>query len=104
VEREPAKADAPVASATPGDRNSKPAPSGAVPASPGAPGAPAAALSPSKPPASKKPQPAQSSPLGNFFGFGNNPPPQRQAPAPPRQLTPGAPRPPAPVGRSAAIQ
>ena len=101
VEREPIKADAPVASATPGDHNNKPAPNGAAPA---APGAPAAALAPPKPQAPKKPQPAQSSPFGNFFSFGNNPPPQRQAPPPPRQLMPGALRPPAPVGRSAAMQ
>jgi len=101
VGREPAKADAPIANAAPGERNGTPAPNGAVPA---APGAPAAALAPTKPGASKKPpqqQPAQA-PFGNFFGFGNNPPPQRQAP--PRQFTPGAPRPPAPVGRSAAVQ
>jgi hypothetical protein len=99
VGREPAKADAPpIAAATPADRNS--APAAAVPQIPGAPAAPGVALAPPKPPAPKKPQPAQT-PFGNFFGFGNNnTAPPRQAP--PRQITPGVPRPPATVGRSAA--
>jgi uncharacterized protein len=94
--KEPAKGDVPVANATPG----APAAPGAAPA-PGAPGAPAAALAPQKPAPGKKPaQP--SAPFGNnFFGFGNNQPPPRQAP--PRQTTPGPPRPPAAVGRSAAV-
>jgi hypothetical protein len=91
VGREQAKGDVPVANATPGTP-------GAVPGAPGT--VPNAALAP-KPNAPKKP--VQTNPFGNFFGgggFGNSPPP-RQAP-PPR--APGAPRPPAPVGRSAAIQ
>jgi hypothetical protein len=92
--KEPAKGDVPVANATPGAS----AAPGAVPA-PGTPGAPAAALAPQKPTPAKRPaQP--SAPFGNFFGFGNQPPPRQ---APPRQTTPGPPRPPAPVGRSAAV-
>jgi hypothetical protein len=88
VGREQAKGDVPVANATPGTP-------GAVPGAPGT--APNAALPPK--PAVKRPaQPA--APFGNFFGFGNSPPP-RQAP-PPR--APGAPRPPAPVGQRAAVQ
>jgi hypothetical protein len=95
--KEPAKGDVPVANATPGA--APPAPGAAAPA-PGTPGAPAAALAPQKPAPAKKPaQPA--APFGNFFGFGNQPPPPRQAP--PRQTTPGPPRPPAAVGRSAAV-
>jgi hypothetical protein len=91
--KEPAKGDVPVANATPG----APAAPGAVPA-PGTPGAPAA-LAPQKPAPAKRPaQP--SAPFGNFFGFGNQPPPRQP---PPRQTTPGPPRPPAPVGRSAAV-
>jgi hypothetical protein len=84
VGREPAKGDVPVANVNnPGAAN------------PGAPGAaPNAALAPQKPAPRK---PVQTAPFGNFFGFGNSPPP-RQAP-PPR-----TPRPPAPVGRSAAVQ
>jgi hypothetical protein len=94
--KEPAKGDVPVANATPGGA---PAAPGAAPA-PGTPGAPAAALAPQKPGSAKKPaQP--SAPFGNFFGFGNQPPPPRQAP--PRQTTPGPPRPPAAVGRAAAV-
>jgi hypothetical protein len=88
VGREQAKGDVPVANGTPGTP-------GAVPGAPGT--APNAALAPPKPNAPKKP--VQTAPFGNFFGFGNSPPP-RQAP-PPR--APG-PRPPAPVGRSAAVQ
>jgi uncharacterized protein len=85
--KEPAKGDVPVANAAPG-------------ANPGVPGAPGAA-----PNAAQKPPPArrpQNNPLGNFFGFGNQPPAQRPAP-PPRQINPGVPRPPAAVGRSAAV-
>jgi hypothetical protein len=92
VGREPAKGDVPVANATPG--------SNANPAAPGQPGAvPNAAQKP--PPAAKRAAP-QNNGVGNFFGFGNSQPQQRQAP-PPRQITPGPPRPPAPVGRSAAV-
>ena len=90
VGREPAKGDVPVANANPGAAN---------PAAPGVPGAPATALAPPKPTAPKKP--TQPPPPGNFFGFGNSPP--RQV-APPPRAPGGAPRPPAPVGRSAAIQ
>jgi hypothetical protein len=94
--KEPAKGDVPVANATPGT----PAAPGAAPASP-TPGAPAA-QAPQKPGPAKKP--AQSnSPFGNFFGFGNNQPqPQPQQRQAPRQQ-PGPPRPPAAVGRSAAV-
>jgi hypothetical protein len=82
--KEPAKGDVPVATTTPG-----------APAANATPGAPSAAQAPPKPAQTRKPAPP-SSPFGNFFGFGNNPPRQ----APPRQ--PG-PRPPAAVGRSAAV-
>ena len=95
VGREPAKGDAPnVANAAPG--------AAANPTAPGAPGAvPNAALPQQKPPPAKRP--AQTNPFGNFFGngFGNTAPAPRQAP--PRQISPGVPRPPAPVGRSAAV-
>ncbi len=96
--KEPAKGDVPVANAQPGA--AAPAAPGAAPA-PGAAGAPAAALAPPKPGPAKKPaQP--NAPFGNFFGFGNNQPAPRQAPPPTRQQ-PGPPRPPAAVGRSAAV-
>ena len=88
VGREPAKGDVPVANATPGTPG----------AAPGAPGtAPNAALGPPKPNAPKRP--AQTNPFGNFFG--NSPPPRQ---APPPRAPGGVPRPPAPVGRSAAVQ
>jgi hypothetical protein len=93
--KEPAKGDVPVANATPG---AAPAAPGAAPAA-GTPGAPAAALAPQKPAPAKRPAQQPSAPFGNFFGFGNQPPPRQ---APPRQTTPGPPRPPAAVGRSAA--
>jgi hypothetical protein len=78
VGREQAKGETPVASV---------GPDGTV-----IPGAPAA------PPKPKKPLPVQSSTpsLRDFFGFGNAP---RKPTAPP----PGAPRPPANVGRSASV-
>jgi hypothetical protein len=91
VGREQAKGETPVASV---------APDGTVTA-PGAQGAPPAAqLKP------KKPVPVQSGqsrpPLGNFFGFGNPPPPAHPPTAGPRP--PGnVPRPPANVGRSASV-
>jgi hypothetical protein len=44
----------------------------------------------------------QQAPFGNFFGFGNLPP-RQTAPQQPRPAMPGALRPPAPVGRSAAV-
>ena len=97
VGREPAKGDAPnVANATPG--------AAANPAAPGAPGVPGAVPNGAQqkpPPAAKRP--AQTNPFGNFFGgngFGNTAPPRQ---APPRQINPGVPRPPAAVGRSAAL-
>jgi hypothetical protein len=91
--KEPVKGDVPIANTTPGTPN--------APAANGTPGAPAAALAPPRPAPARKPAPPPSSPFGNFFGFGNNASP-RQAP-PPRQFTPGPPRPPAAVGRSAAV-
>jgi hypothetical protein len=93
--KEPAKGDVPVANATPGAANA-PAAAG----TPGTPGAPAAALAPQKPAPSRRPAQSNPPPFGNFFGFGNQPPPRQ---APPRQFTPGPPRPPAAVGRSAAV-
>jgi len=108
VGREQAKSDVPVANATPAERATNPA-------TPGAAGVPNAALAPPKPqqPAAKKPPPQASpsqAPFGNFFSFGNGnpvaPPPPRQTAPPPRQFTPGppgVPRPPAAVGRSAAV-
>ncbi|MBV8927443.1 MAG: DUF459 domain-containing protein, partial [Bradyrhizobium sp.] len=92
--KEPTKGDVPVANAVPGTVTA-PGAAGV----PGASGAPAAALAPPKPAPAKKPAPS-SAPFGNFFGFGNAGPPRQ---APPRQITPGPPRPPAPVGRSAAV-
>src|SRR5215472_6134964 len=91
VAREPAKGDVPVANAHPG------APGAAAPGAPGA--APNAAVAPPRP-APRKPA-QQNNPPGNFFGFGNAPPRQF---APPPRAPGGGPRPPAPVGRSAAIQ
>ena len=108
VGREQAKGDVPVANATPAERATNPA-------TPGTAGVPNAALAPPKPqqPAAKKPPPQVSpsqAPFGNFFSFGNGnplaPPPPRQTAPPPRQFTPGppgVPRPPAAVGRSAAV-
>ena len=93
VGREQAKGDTPVAATTPGQ---------GTPAAPGA-----AAAAPQKPQRQqKKPvQPAQThQPFGNFFGFGNQAPPRQFAPPPPRSpFAPGLIRPPAPVGRSAAV-
>jgi len=93
VGREQAKGDTPVAATTPGQ---------GTPAAPGA-----AAAAPQKPQLQqKKPvQPAQThQPFGNFFGFGNQAPPRQFAPPPPRSpFAPGLIRPPAPVGRSAAV-
>jgi len=97
VGREQAKGDTPVAAATPAD-NSAAAPAGAAATSP---------LKPKKLPLQQQ-QPAQSRrpAMQDFFGFGGPPPPApRQAAPPPRApLAPGAPRPPANVGRSAAVQ
>jgi uncharacterized protein len=104
VGREQAKGDTPVAAATPAD-NSAAAPAGA------------AATSQLKPkrlplPQQQQQQPAQSRRPGipgiqDFFGFGGPPQPApvpRQAAPPRAPLAPGAPRPPANVGRSAAVQ
>jgi hypothetical protein len=96
VALEPAKGDTPVAAA-------KPAAAGHPPASQvGAPEMVAAPPNP-QPPKPKKPQPAQSSAptLRDFFGFGSAP----KQPGPVRPPAPfGAPRPPANVGHSAAMQ
>jgi hypothetical protein len=83
IAREPAKGETPVANA---------APDGTVPAPPGA------APVPPKP-KPKVVKPAQGSPLGHFFGFGNAAPRQPQ-PAPPPG--PRVPRPPANVGQRAS--
>src|SRR5205814_4528509 len=95
VGREQAKGDMPVAAATPGDNS---APAGAAATSP---------LKPRRLPLQQQ-QPAQSRQpaMRDFFGFGGPPaaPAPRQAAPPPRApLAPGAPRPPANVGRSAAV-
>ena len=82
VGREPVKADAPVAGTT-----GTPATSGV------------AGLPQQKPQTPQQKRPVQQAPFGNFFGFGNLPSRQMA----PRPATPGAPRPPAPVGRSAAV-
>ncbi|HEY1637323.1 MAG TPA: hypothetical protein VGF62_02270, partial [Rhizomicrobium sp.] len=92
VGREQAKGDVPVANAAPGT------PGAGVPSAPGT--TPNAALGPPKPAVKK---PAQTNPLGNFFGNGFGNPPPRQV-APPPRAPGGPPRPPAPVGRSAAVQ
>ena len=86
VGREQAKGDTPVASTTPDGTVTAPA-------------------APPKP-VVKKPRPAQSEPpaFGNFFGFGAGP--RQVAPPPPAPrgpVAPAAPRPPANVGRSAAV-
>jgi uncharacterized protein len=85
VAREPVKGDVPVAGTTTGT----PATSGV------------AGLPQQKPQAPQQKRPVQQAPFGNFFGFGNLPP--RQTAPQPRPAMPGAPRPPAPVGRSAAV-
>jgi hypothetical protein len=94
IGREQAKGEAPVAStapdgtATPGQKQ---------------------LLLPQQPPQpqqKKQIRPAQATPsIRDFFGgFGTTPAPRQMAPAPPRAPTsPGAPRPPANVGRSAAV-
>jgi uncharacterized protein len=100
VGREQAKGDTPVAAATPAD-NSAAAPGGAAATSP---------LKPKRLPLQQQQQqqqPAQSRrpAIQDFFGFGGPPPPAPRQAAPPRApLAPGAPRPPANVGRSAAVQ
>jgi hypothetical protein len=98
VEREPANGNAPVANAIPADRSGNRATPAAT-----APGAPATASSPAKPAPPRKLQQQQQPPqgaFGNYFGFGA---PPRQAAPPQRQIIPGVLRPPAPVGRSAAV-
>jgi len=85
VGREPVKGDVPVAGTT-----GTPAP-----ATSGVAGLP-------KPQAPQLKRPVQQAPFGNFFGFGNLPP-RQTTPQQPRPAMPGALRPPAPVGRSAAV-
>ncbi len=93
VGREQARGDSPVAAVSPDGTPSAMAPAG--PPKPKKPVAvqPGAPLQPGTPP------PAALPALRNFFGLGS-PPPPRQVQPPPR--APGAPRPPANVGRSAA--
>jgi len=94
VGREQAKGDTPVAAATPANSA---APPGAAATSP---------LKPKRLPLQQQ-QPAQSRQpaMQDFFGFGGPPPPAPRQAAPPRApLAPGVPRPPANVGRSAAVQ
>jgi len=112
VGREQAKGDTPVAAATPADNSAAaPAPTGAAAAS---------QLKPKRLPLQQQPPPQQQQPqqqqpvqsrrpgIQDFFGFGfggQPPPPAPRQAAPPRApLAPGAPRPPANVGRSAAVQ
>jgi hypothetical protein len=95
VEREQARGEAPVASVSPDGT-----PSATAPAAPPKPKKPVA-VQPGTP---LQPGPAQQlapPPFRNFFGFGSPPPPPRQLLPPPR--APGAPRPPANVGRSASV-
>src|SRR5437667_731708 len=90
VGREQAKGDTPVAAATPGDNSNSPA---------------APATTPPRPKRMLQ-QPAQSRPptARDFFGFGGAPAPRQAAPPPPRApVAPGVLRPPATVGRSAAV-
>jgi hypothetical protein len=116
VGREQAKGDAPVASVTPDGVQRPGQPQQRPPLQPGQPGFGQPTLATPGQPGQpgqlqpQKPRPAQpAAPFGNFFGgFGNGAP--RQAPpagAAPRQPGPpannGAPRPPAAVGRSAAV-
>ncbi len=92
VGREQAKGDTPVAATTPDRVVTSPSPAGP-------------AVAPAAPPKPKKPQPvqqpAQVAPsLRDFFGFGA----PRQLAPPPRAPAPaGPPRPPAGIGRSAAV-
>jgi uncharacterized protein len=94
VGREQAKGDTPVAAVTPADKT--PADNSA---------SAAAAMTPPKPKKTLQ-QPAQSrSPqVQDFFGFGGPPAPRQTAPAPRAPIRPGVLRPPANVGRSAAVQ
>jgi hypothetical protein len=100
VGREQAKGDTPVAAATPAD-NSAAAPNGVL-----APPKPKKMLPQQQQPAQSRPsQPAAQPSARDFFGFGGPPAPPRQITPPPRTPTaPGVPRPPATVGRSAAVQ
>jgi uncharacterized protein len=93
VGREQAKGDTPVAAATPTDNAAVPGAAGTSP------------LKPRKLPLQQQ-QPAQSRQpaIRDFFGFGGPPAAPRQAAPPRAPLFPGAPRPPANVGRSAAVQ
>jgi hypothetical protein len=102
VGREQAKGDTPVAAATPADN------SAAASGSAAATGVLAAPKS--KKPLPQQQQPAQSRPpqpsARDFFGFGGPPapPPRQIAPSPRTPTAPGVPRPPAAVGRAAAVQ
>jgi uncharacterized protein len=94
VGREQAKGDTPVAAATPADNS---APGGAAATSP---------LKPRRLPLQQQPAQSRRPTIQDFFGFGGPPaaPAPRQAAPPRAPLAPGAPRPPANVGRSAAVQ
>ena len=94
VGREQAKGETPVASVSPDG-----APSGTAPAGPPKLKKPVP-VQPGAPVQSGPPQQPAAPPFRNFFGFGS-PPPPRQLQPPPR--APGVPRPPANVGRSAAV-
>jgi hypothetical protein len=91
VGRELAKGDVPVAATTPGTGTGTSATQGVA-------GLPQQ----QKPQVPQQKRPTQQAPFGNFFGFGNPGPPPRQLAPAPRQV-PGGLRPPAPVGRSAAV-
>jgi hypothetical protein len=91
VGREQAKGDTPVAAATPAD-NAAAAPGGVL-TSPKL-----KKMLPQQPPQSRQPS------ARDFFGFGGAPAPRQAAPPPRAPLAPGPPRPPATVGRAAAVQ
>ena len=92
--KEPPKSDTPVATAAP-TAGANGQPQGAAPGN----------TPQTQQPQQRRQQPTRS-PLQNFFGFGSpSPPPRQYAPQPRSPAAPaGAPRPPANVGRSAAVQ
>jgi hypothetical protein len=100
VGREQARGDTPVASTSPDTKDvSAASPNSAPPPPPKL-----RRIQPA--PQQMQPAPLQSGPpsFRDFFGFGFGAPPQRQFGPPPRAPTPGGPlRPPANVGRSAAV-
>ena len=107
VAREPAKGDVPVAAKEPAKEPAAPAAGSSAPSG-ASPDAAVAVPAPQQKPQPKKPQqqpPAQSAgpSLRDFFGFGSAPAPRQLGPARP-PAAPGVPRPPANVGRSAAVQ